>query len=785
MTAEARTYRLEGLCCADCAAEIEREVCGLDGVSGANVDFAAGVLTLELSGEEPAEDVAVKAAGIARRYDPDIVLAELGAAGSGSRVLFLSGLDCAACARRVEAAVGAIDGVRSASLDFVSQKLTVRAADRKDLPEILRKAAVTIHELEPEVRISYTETRTGETAAERRKRRFRQGALAAAGVLFAAGVIGRPPYPAAPILFLAACLLAGGEVVWKMVRNIAKGRVFEENFLMTVAVAGAFAIGEYAEGAAVMLFYRVGEWFQERAVDHSRRSISALMDIRPDRANLISDGEIREVPPEEVAVGDRIAVRPGERVPLDGRVVAGSSALDTSALTGESRPRRVEPGAGVLSGSINRGGVLTVEVTKGCGESAASKILDLVQNAGSRKAPTEAFLTKFARYYTPAVVFAAAALAAIPPFVVPDIPFSVWLGRALTFLVVSCPCAMVISIPLSFFGGIGSASRRGILIKGSNFLEALDRVDTVAFDKTGTLTKGNFRVTEIEAANGFSREQVLAYAAHAEAHSSHPIAVSIREAYGREPDAGRVSEYEEIAGEGVRARVDGREVLAGSAKLVGFEAAGGSAAGGSEAGTAVFLAVNGRRAGRIVISDEIRPDSARAVRGLKAEGVRRAVMLTGDGRTAAEAVGAEVGLDAVYAELLPQQKVERMERMAAEIPRGRKTVFVGDGINDAPVLARADVGVAMGGLGSDAAIEAADVVLMTDEPEKLVTAVRVAKKTRTIVRQNVAFALGVKFAILILAAFGIATMWAAVFGDVGVAVLAVLNSVRAMSLKEA
>ncbi len=780
MAARKKQYELEGLCCAECAAEIEREVGGLGGVSAASVDFASRLLTVELAEQAKPEIIREQAGKIARRHDPDIALREKELPQSGKRVLYLSGFggaDRAEKAKKMEAAVGRMEGIRSADFDLTANRLTIETYDKKDAPTAAREAARIIREAEPGTAVSYS-AGTAETApCDVRRQRLRRAGLISGAVLFAAGFLVPASGPARLAVFLASYLLMGGEVILKAVGNLAKGRVFDENFLMSVATAGAFGVGSYAEGAAVMLFYRVGEFFQDLAVDRSRRSISALMDIRPDYANLKTGDGSERVAPEEVAVGERILVRPGEKVPLDGRVVEGRSSLDTAALTGESLPRDAEPGTEILSGSVNKNGLLTVEVTKESGESTVTKILNLVQNAGSRKAPTENFITKFARYYTPVVVFAAIALAVIPPLAVPGAAFSDWIYRALTFLVVSCPCALVISIPLGFFGGIGAASKQGILVKGSNYLEALNRVDTVVFDKTGTLTKGNFKVTRIDAAEGRTQDEILYYAAHAELYSGHPIAVSIREAYGKEPDAALVSGYEEIPGKGVRVKVGGKSVLAGNGKLMETEKIDWKPS--PEAGTAVCLAVDGKFAGSVVISDEIKPDGLQAIRGLKAAGVRRTVMLTGDSRQTGEKVAAELGLDAVYAELLPQQKVERMEALCGQVAPGGKLVFVGDGINDAPVLARADVGVAMGGLGSDAAIEAADVVLMTDEPSKLVFAIRIAKKTRAIVRQNIVFALGVKLAILVLAAFGIATMWAAVFGDVGVTLIAVLNSIRA------
>ena len=776
-----KQYLQDGLCCANCAAKIEKEESDLNGVSAANVDFPSRMRTVELSESGAVPAVKASASEIAERHDPDIAFKEKEAAVPGKKVLYLSGLEGTEWCGKLKSAVGCLEGVRSADADPVLKKLTIETEDRNKLPAAARGAAQIVRGSFPGAEVSYAAPKGDEKSSEMKKKLFRRICLAAGTVFFNVGIFLRLPQPLELVFFAVTYLLAGGEIVWQALKNIAKGKVFDENFLMSVASIGAFAIGEYAEGVAVMLFYRFGEFFQDMAVDRSRGSISALMDIRPGFANLKTEDGAKKVSPEEVGVGEQILVRPGEKIPLDGRVVEGRSSLDTSALTGESLPRNVEPGAEVLSGSVNQNGLLTIEVTKEFGESAVSKILDLVQNAGSRKAPTERFITKFAHYYTPAVVFAAIALAVIPPLAVEGASFSDWFGRALTFLVVSCPCALVLSVPLAFFGGIGGASKKGILIKGGGFLEAFNNVDTVAFDKTGTLTKGNFKVTAIFPESGWTREQLLDYAAHAEMHSSHPIAVSIREALGHAPDETRVTDYEEIPGEGVRAKVDGKEVLAGSAKLIGSQCEARNFSKGTE--TAVFLSVGGSYAGFVTISDEVKPDSVRAVQGLKAAGVRRTVMLTGDKRGTAEKVAQKLSLDSVYAELLPQQKVECVEKLEQEVSAGGKVVFVGDGVNDAPVLARADVGVAMGGLGSDAAIEAADVVLMTDEPSRLETAIRIARRTRTIVRQNIAFALGVKIAILLLAAFGLANMWEAVFGDVGVTLLAVLNSVRAAHVK--
>lgn len=584
------------------------------------------------------------------------------------------------------------------------------------------------------------------------------------------------------ILFLAAFLIVGGDIVLKAVKNIAHGQVFDENFLMSIATIGAFSIGDYAEGVAVMLFYQVGELFQSCAVDNSRKSIASLMDIRPDYANVQRGEALEKVDPDEVKVGDVIVVKAGEKIPLDAEVMEGNSMVNTSALTGESVPREVAPGDPLLSGCININGLITARVTKEYGESTVSKILDLVENASSKKSNSENFITKFARYYTPSVVIVAALLAILPPLVVPGAVFSDWLYRALVFLVISCPCALVISIPLSFFGGIGGASKRGILVKGSNYLEALAQTEIVVFDKTGTLTKGVFQVQEI-VPSGTSKEELLELTAYAESYSNHPISLSLKQAYGKEIDNARIANVEEVPGHGVVANIDGRSVAAGNAKLmkklnISFREPD------DIVGTVVHVAVNSIYQGYIVIADEVKEDSQEAIRELKAAGIKQTVMLTGDAKKIGEKVAAQLGLDEVYTELLPADKVGKMEELFAKKSSKGKLAFVGDGINDAPVLARADIGIAMGGLGSDAAIEAADVVIMTDEPSRIATAMRVSRKTLRIVKQNIALALTIKAAVLILGAAGIATMWAAVFADVGVAVLAILNAIRILNVKK-
>ena len=581
-------------------------------------------------------------------------------------------------------------------------------------------------------------------------------------------------------LFIISYIIVGGDVVKRAVKNIFKGQVFDENFLMSIATIGAFFIGEYPEGVAVMLFYQVGELFQSYAVGKSRKSIASLMDIRPDYANVKKGDELVKVDPDEVQIGDIIVIKAGEKIPLDGKVIEGSSMIDTSALTGESVPREVEVGSDILSGCININGVITAEVTKEFGESTVSKILDLVENASSKKSNSEQFITKFARYYTPVVVIIAVFLAIIPPLVIDGATFSDWIYRALAFLVVSCPCALVISIPLSFFGGIGGASKKGVLVKGSNYLEALAETEIVVFDKTGTLTKGVFNVQEIHP-EGVSKEELLELTAHAESYSNHPISLSLKRAYSKEIDNGRISDVEEISGHGVIATVDGKKVMAGNIKLMKmmdipyFK--------GELIGTIVHVAVNNKYIGYIVIADEVKEDSAQAIKELKAANIKQTVMLTGDNKSVGSKVAKELGLDKVYAELLPADKVEKLEELFSQKSKKGKLAFVGDGINDAPVLARADIGIAMGGLGSDAAIEAADIVIMTDEPSKIATAMKISKKTLKIAHQNIVFAIGIKIIVLILSAFGIATMWAAIFADVGVTIIAVLNAFRALNVK--
>ena len=583
------------------------------------------------------------------------------------------------------------------------------------------------------------------------------------------------------ILFLIAYLVIGGDVIKKACINILRGQVFDENFLMLLATVGAFFVGEYHEAAAVMLFYQVGEWFQAYAVNNSRKSIKELMNIRPDYANVIRESEEIVVSPDEVAIGEIIVVKPGERVPLDGIVVKGSTSLDTMALTGESMPRETTVGDTLISGCVNLTGVLEVKVTKVFAESTVSKILNLVENATAKKAQTENFISRFAKYYTPGVVIAAVLVAVLPPFILQD-SFSVWLYRALSFLVISCPCALVISIPLSFFGGLGGASKEGILIKGSTYLEQLAKAEVVVMDKTGTLTKGNFVVQKVVAIADMTDEGLVELAAVAECHSKHPISLSIKDYYGKDADTSRLGDVEEIAGFGVKAVVDGNTYYVGNDKLMYQQ--GVEVPAVTPIGTVVYLAKEDKYIGYLLIADEIKEDSKHCIHGLKRNGVKKVVMLTGDREEAAAYVAKGLGLDEYHAGLLPGDKVEEVEKLFAAKSDNGKLIFVGDGINDAPVLARADIGIAMGGLGSDAAIEAADIVIMTDEPSKIVKAMAISQKTLSIVRQNIVLALGIKFLVLVLAALGLASMWAAVFADVGVAFIAILNAMRAMQVKE-
>ena len=708
------------------------------------------------------------------------------------KLLFLEGLDCANCAAKMEEGISKLPGVSSVHLNIATKKLSIEFGDMADTEKTIAKAKEIILHLESHIKIidesvnpdspltGNLELECGD-CKEQKAFPFNKEAykILFGGALFLLGFLLNLPTLYNLIIFTASYLLVGGEILLRAFKNMLRGQIFDENFLMSIATLGAFAIGEYPEGVAVMLFFQVGEYFQELAVNRSRKSIKDLLDINPDHANLKVEDSITKVTPQEVKVGDTIIIKPGEKIPLDGIVLEGTSSINTSLLTGESLPRDIKGGDTVLSGFININGLLSVKVTKPLRESTATKILELVQNAAGKKAPTEKFITKFARYYTPLVVFTALVLAVTPPLMIRGEEFSVWIYRALVFLVISCPCALVISIPLSFFGGIGGASREGILIKGSNYLEALNNAEIVVFDKTGTLTKGQFEVVNIQGAEGYSREEVLEFAAIAESNSNHPIAKSIIKAYGRKIK-GDTKDYKEIPGKGILINHNDRIILAGNKPLL--EDNDVKMVFNIHKGTVVHIAVDGKHLGYIEVADKIKEDSKDTIKQLKSLGIKKTVMLTGDKKEEGEEIGKSLGLDKVYAELLPHHKVERFEELENEKSPGGKILYVGDGINDAPVLARADVGIAMGALGSDAAIEAADIVLMTDEPYKLVKAIKGAKKTRKIVMQNIIFSLGVKGIVLMLGAIGIATMWAAVFADVGVAIIAVLNSIRALKI---
>ena len=777
-----KEFILDGLDCANCAAKIEAGVGNIKGIGFANVNFITKTLTLEIEDSNRINELISAAAAVVKKLEPDVKILDKEPANYLKKEILLEGLCCGNCAAKIERESNKIDGVKSALVDYVATTLIMEIDNPSKLEEIIRKVKEIVKRIEPDVKVVVVEGKDKKAAKEKEDKeesnkceiiRFISGAA-----IFVIGTAFKLDNYIELLLFLTSYLLVGGEVVLRAVKNIRRGQVFDENFLMGIATIGAFAIGDYAEGVAVMLFYQLGEMFQDMAVNRSRKSIAALMDIRPDFANLKFGDEIKKVAPEEVSIGSIIIVKPGEKVPLDGKIIEGRSMVDTSALTGESVPREVTVGDNILGGVINKNGLLTIKVEKEFGDSTVAKILDLVQNASSKKAPTENFITKFARYYTPAVVFAAAALAVIPPLVIEGATFSQWLYRALSFLVVSCPCALVISIPLGFFGGIGGASKKGILVKGGNYLEALNNAEVVVFDKTGTLTKGVFKVTEVKPQGSISKAELLSYAAHAESYSNHPIATSIVNAFGKEIAKDTIENYEEIPGHGVKVKVSGNEVLAGSYKLMKKENISYEMV--ETVGTVVHVAIDKSYAGYIVISDELKEDSAKAIKTLKALGIKKTVMLTGDNKTVGMKVAETLGLDEVYAELLPDQKVEKLELLDKQKSSKGKLIFVGDGINDAPVLARADIGMAMGGVGSDAAIEAADVVIMTDEPSKIAEAIRVARKTRSIVMQNIVFALSIKLILLVLVALGLGTMWEAVFGDVGVALIAVLNSMRAM-----
>ncbi|MCR3761178.1 cadmium-translocating P-type ATPase [Clostridium felsineum] len=773
-----KEFSIEGLDCANCAAKIEDRLNKVKDVGHANVNFVTKTLTLEINNASSTHNVISEATALIKKIEPDVTISEKTSSKNTKKEFSIEGLDCANCAAKIENKLNETNGISYANVNFVTKTLTIEIDKTSNVSALVAKVTDIIKKLEPDVTITEIKEDIhvhNHTHGENTKKEIIRFGIGAA-IFALAGLINFSDYIKLA-LYIISYVIVGYEVVLKSLKNIKRGEVFDENFLMSIATIGAFAIHQYPEAAAVMLFYQVGEILQGIAVNRSRKSITSLMDIRPDFANLKINGELKKVSPEKVSIGDIIVVKPGEKVPLDGKVIEGTSMIDTSALTGEAVPRKIEEGSSILSGVINKNGLLTIEVEKSFGQSTISKILNLVQNASNKKAPTENFITKFAKYYTPVVVFGALALAVIPPLVTGD-SFSIWIYRALSFLVVSCPCALVVSIPLGFFGGIGGASKKGILVKGGNYLEALNNVDIVVFDKTGTLTRGVFKVTEIKPENNIKNDELLTYAAFAESYSNHPIATSILNAYGKEVSKNMVSDYEEISGYGIKVSLNGKKVLVGNSKLMTKENVAYNNV--DTIGSVVHVAVENEYAGYIVISDEIKEDSKDAIKKLKSLGIKKTVMLTGDNKAVGNKVSQMLDLDEVHAELLPDQKVYEIERLFKEKSKKGKLVFVGDGINDAPVLARADIGIAMGGVGSDAAIEAADVVIMTDEPSKIASAIKIAKRTRSIVMQNIIFALAIKAVLLVLVAIGVGTMWEAVFGDVGVTLIAVLNSMRAM-----
>ena len=712
---------------------------------------------------------------------------------SNECMLSIEGLDCPNCAAKVERKINTLEGIKEATVDFLGKKIVV-LSDEISENELVELIQTEVDKIEDGVKVFVPKVQAGESSSEEEDTGKIKKKLLIGGVLFVLGIfVPKTLFIPKLAVFLVSYLVIGGDVLLSAFKNILNGQVFDENFLMAIATVGAFAIGEYPEGVAVMLFYQLGELLQGIAVNNSRKSIVSLMDIRPDYANIKVGEGIKKVSPEEIKVGEIIVVKPGEKVPLDGKIVKGASTFDTSALTGESLPREAKAGDDVLSGFINKNGLIEIQVAKVFSESTVSKILYLMENAGSKKSKTENFITKFARYYTPVVVITALIVAIFPPLLIQGATFSDWIYRALIFLVVSCPCALVISIPLGFFGGIGGASRHGILIKGTNYLEVLNNLESVVMDKTGTLTKGIFKVTEVNAENNIkindfqnnktelTKPLLLKYAAHIEKFSNHPIAQSIVAEYENsvsKVDENVVKDFEEISGFGIKVNINNHQFLAGNSKLMNLENITFDKK--ENLGTAIYLAADGKYIGNILISDEVKEDSARAIKGMKENGVKEIVMLTGDNEAIGKNIAEKLGIDKVFTELLPNEKVEKLEEIYKTKSEKGKVAFVGDGINDAPVLARADLGIAMGGAGSDAAIEAADVVIMNDKPSKIVTAIKIAKKTKEIVWQNITVAFAVKIVVMALGLFGDATMWEAVFADVGVALLAVLNATRVL-----
>ena len=778
---------LGGLTCAHCAETIGEVVKNINGVQRSHMNFVSKKLILEIDSCYDEDEVIKEVIELIDSIEPglDIQVVTSKQKKVNKEDIILGGLTCAHCAEVIGDRVQSIDGVKNSHLNFVNKKLTLEIDSGINKDEVINSVIQLIDSIEPGLDIQVqnkSESAKEIKKVEKKKDNSKKDLFKIiAGVLVfifafyqeATGIESRYSL----IVFMVSYILVGGDVLYKALKNIKNGRIFDENFLMTVATVGAISIGEPSEAVGVMLFYKIGEYLQELAVGKSRKSISDLMQIRPDVANLKVGNSLKVVDPEEVEIGDYIVVKPGEKVPLDGLVVEGNSMVDTSALTGESVLRTVNKGDELLSGFINKNALLTVQVTKDFSESTVSKILDMVENASSKKSKTENFISVFSRYYTPIVVTLAALLAILPPVFIKGALFSEWIHRGLIFLVVSCPCALVLSIPLSYFSGIGVASKHGILIKGSNYLEALRYVDTVVFDKTGTLTEGVFDVVKVRSVD-VSEDELMKFASIAEANSNHPIAKSILKYYDKQIDLNKIEEYEEIAAHGIKAKYENSTVLAGNEKLMKTNNI--KIERSTEIGTIVYVAVNNKFVGYIVIADKIKEDSKDAIKKIKEQGIKKTVMLTGDNKDVADSVAKRLKLDKVFSNLLPNEKVEKIEELYLSRSEKEKIAFVGDGINDAPVLARVDVGIAMGGLGSDAAIEAADIVIMTDEPSKIAQGIKISKKTYKIVWQNIIFALAVKLIVLILGAAGMASMWEAVFADVGVALIAVLNAMRIM-----
>lgn len=771
--------KLKGLDCPHCAEKITKDIKKLKQLQNPQINLIKQELSAEKDADCLEETLLPKITEIVHKYEPDVeVFIEQ---QQKMYYIALKGLNCAHCAEKIEQDTKALPEIKYAVVNLLKQQMKVKVEYNISSEHLLKEITEIVHRHEPDIVVSMlSEQQNIETKAveqsEFQKNFQRTMIRFGIGVLFFLGGILLKQYHISFVLFMMSYIIFGYDVLWRAIKNIKKGQIFDENFLMSISTVGAVFLGEMAEAVFVMMFYQIGETFQSYAVDRSRKSIAGLMDIRPDYANLVIAQQTKKVEPSEVSIGDYIVIKAGEKIPLDGIVVEGSGELDTSALTGESLPVSVSVGENVYSGSLNINGLLKVQVTKAFGESTVVKILEMVENATSKKSKTEQFITKFAKIYTPFVVCAAVLLAVVPPLLMGS-SFQMWLSRALIFLVISCPCALVLSVPLGFFSGIGEASKRGILVKGSNYIHALKDVDTIVFDKTGTLTKGIFEVTHINTTNGNTEQEVLEIAAKAEKNSNHPIANSIVNQY--EKKYGIITEeleqYQEIGGHGVCCKINGKKILVGNEKLmkkfsIDYEQYTGI-------GSIVYVAENGHFIGSVVVADSIKQGSKQAIQKLKALGIKNAVMFTGDNQTTANQISKELELDKCYSELLPQNKVELLEDILKEKNTG-KVIFVGDGINDAPVLARADIGIAMGGIGSDAAIEAADVVIMNDDISKIEDGIVIARNTNKIVNQNIIFALGVKAVVLILGAMGIATMWLAVFADVGVALIAILNSMR-------